>query len=360
MAASPRRWRRRSLLLFLPVFLSPLLAGCVCFSLGPEPELTPWGGVLPAAADEIVKARPGADADGDGLEDALEARVARRHAPRYRFSAHDPNGIDSPQNIDERYFPMSVARFLACMEAGVYEVAGKGLVRASQPGHFGEQRVTGYPSLLVGDPPGEAPVYTHVYPSENPGEVFCEYWVWFGHDRADARVLGRDATLGSHRGDWEHTAFRLSLDPPRVLEGYYYGHGRCYVVSRADLERVDGEHPVVYVSQGKHASFPAACFMDSMPGVAGWFVDHIDWTNGRGARWDSWKSPIVDLGERESPSPAAKAWLGFKGRWGPDRILVLGLEVGGSPTGPAAKTSWGNNGGGTNWADVDVERIGAP
>ena len=117
---------------------------------------------------------------------------------------------------------------------------------------------------------------------------------------------------------------------------------------------------MVYVSQGKHASFPTACTMNTIPGVASWFVDHIDWSNGEGALWDSWKSPIVDLGELERPSPAAKAWLGFKGRWGPDRILVLGVEIGGSPTGPGAKSSWGNNGSGIAWGDVDVERTGAP
>lgn len=347
----------------LAVCVLPLLVAVASLQTqqGPEPELSPFSGPLPADATALPAAKAGQDLDGDGLDDALEAAVARRHAPRYRFGAKDPSGPDCPQNLDEVYLPMSVGRFLACLKAGVYRLRDGSTVRAPQGGRFEERTVVNFPSRLGGDPLGKAPVYSHVYPGSNEGEVFCEYWVFYPYDRAGAVVLGMDVQLGDHRGDWEHTAYRISLDPPRVLEGYYYGHDFCLLVPREDLELVDGEHPTVYVSQGKHASYPGACFL-ATTGFPGWMVDHHDVANGRGPVWDSWRGPIVDLGEKERPSPAARSWLSFMGRWGPDGWEALGLAIGTSPTGPAAKVSWGThgkakNGPGVNWRK-HVERRG--
>ena len=350
--APPRRRRRRAAAIGLALLSAPPLAflGLVRVHHAPEPALAPWEGALPAAVDPQAAPAAGADADGDGLDDALEAALARRFAPRYRFTARDPAGPASAQNRDERFFPMSVARFLAGLEAGLWEVAERGRVRAEGPGRFEDARVLGFPSRLVGDPVGQAPVYTHVYPSEVAGEAFCEYWVFYGYDRAEARVLGALVPLGDHRGDWEHTAYRVALDPPRLLEGYYYGHARCLLVPREDLERVEGEHPVVYVSQGKHAAYPAPCVLDSVP-LPAWLVQHHDVANGRGPVWDAWRGPVIDLGERGRPSAAAADWLAFAGRWGPDGVAIGPLEIGTSPTGPCMKWSWGANGAGVPWRE---------
>ena len=353
-AAPSRRWARR---LSAPALLLPALSAWVVPALhrGPEPATAPWTGPLPAAAVAPVASTALVDADGDGLDDALEARIARRHAPRYRFAGHDPAGPDAPQNRDERFFPLSVARFRAQVEAGVYGLVD-GAVRAEAPGWFEADRIDGFPSRLAGDPVGEAPAYVHVYPL-GAGEAVVEYWLFYGYDRADAAVLGVGVSLGDHRGDWEHTAFRVQLDPPRLLEGFYYGHALGLQVAGDDLERVEGEHPVVYVSQGKHASYPAACVVPSVP-LPTWLVQHLDVANGRGPVWDAWRGPLVDLGERGRPSPAARDWLGYAGRWGPDGLALFGLEVGASPTGPTAKPSWGNNVTGTPWRDLLAERGG--
>jgi Vacuolar protein sorting-associated protein 62 len=345
-------------LLFL-VLAFPLvtLIGGQAMLRGAEPAVSAFDGAPPQVADEEPPMLAGHDADGDGLDDALEAALARRHAPRYLFAAYDPDGPDCPQNWEERAFPMSVARFLAGLEAGVYQVHGRGAVRAQQPGHFGEERVTGYSSGMSGDPPGQAPVYTHVYPGA-PGEAFVEYWVFYAHDFAEAEVLGLRTSWGDHRGDWEHSAYRVSLDPPRVLEGFYYGHAKCLVVSRDDLELTldaDGhEHPAVYVSQGKHASYPVACWIATLAAPQ-WLIGHHDFANGQGARWDAWTGAVIDLGEAAQPRTP---WLEFLGRWGPDGVKVGPLDIGLSPTGPLAKWSWGNNGQGTPWREHLADREG--
>ena len=164
-------------------------------------------------------------------------------------------------------------------------------------GSFDEEAVRGFPSGLAGDPLGSAPVYTHVYPGE-AGEVYLEYWLFYGHDRAGARFLGVEVPYGGHRGDWEHVAYRVRVEPPELLAGFYYGHDRCIVVAAEDLEVTAETHPVVYVSQGKHASYPAACVVPTTP-LPRWLVAHDDVANGRGPAWDSWTTRLLDLGELE-------------------------------------------------------------
>jgi VPS62-like protein len=347
--AAPERTRRpRWGLCALALLLPCLPLSCFhAFNHGPEPAIRVVTDSAPLTSDTSPPMSAGRDLDGDGLDDALEAEIARRHAPRWRFTGRDPEGPALPQNRDERYFPMSVARFLACLESGLYDLDG-GRVVAAAPGTFDDEAVAGFPSYLAGDPPGRAPLYTHVYPGAE-GEAFCEYWAFYGYDHAGATVLGVDVPYGGHRGDWEHVAFRVSLDPPRLLEGFYYGHARCLVVKGEDLERVAGEHPLVYVSQGKHASYPAACVIQSVPFVPQAVIGHHDVANGRGRTWDGWEGPLIDLGERDRPRGDAKRWLGFEGRWGPDGFEIGGLDLGVSPTGPAAKSSWGNNTAGDPW-----------
>jgi hypothetical protein len=354
----PRRARRAAAALGAVALAPFLLVGSSdTILLGERPPTRPSTAPLPPA-EPLQRLEAGADADGDGLDDALEAEVARRHAPRFRFAGRDPQAPAIAQNRDEEFFPMSVARFLAALEqTGPFRVRD-GLVATEVPGRFAvDGRVLGYPWGLIGDPVGEAPLYTHVYPGAHAGEVFCEYWAWYGHDRADIRLLGVPRETGSHRGDWEHVAFRVQLDPPRLLEGYYYGHAKCVLVTAEQLERVEGEHPVVYVSQGKHASYPQACRIMSVP-VPGWVVTHTDVANGLGPQWDTWQGALIDMGERDRPRALVERWSSFQGRWGPEGIEILGQEVAASPTGPTAKVSWGANGPGTPWLDHVAARAG--
>ncbi|MGE0707775.1 MAG: Vps62-related protein [Planctomycetota bacterium] len=348
-AARRRRWiaLAAALLLLPPV---AVFAGVGPLQHGPEPSLSDWSSAVPAAVESSAAPTAGADEDGDGLDDALEVEVARRHAPRLRFAARDPLAPSCVQNQDERYFPMSVAGFLACLDAGVWRL-DRGVVSTGGPGRIEEAAVSGFPSRVVGDPVGEAPLYTHVSPTDAPGELLVEYWVFYGFDVADGGFLGVSVSWGDHRGDWEHTAYRVALDPPRVLEGFYFGHDRGLAVPGEDLEVVEGLHPVVYVSQGKHASYPAACRVASTV-FPGWVVQHQDVANGLGPRWDTWRGRLVDLGERGKPRPEVARWFPFLGRWGQDGLVVGTLEVGTSATGPAAKPEWGKSAGGRPWREA--------
>lgn len=352
------RWRRglAGCLAAPPLTLLVLLCFVHCTQRGAEPVLAPHEGAAPVVSEAPPPMEAGADRDGDGLDDAQEVALARRFAPSVRFAGVDPQGRGGQHNVAERYFPMSVARFLAQLEAGVYEREGQRWL--TEPGSFSDERVVGYPSFLKGDPPRAAPVYVHVYPGEESGTAFCEYWLFYPYDVAEARFLGVEIPYGGHRGDWEHAAFKVALDPPRVLGGYFYGHDKCLVVAAEDLELIEGTHPAVYVSQGKHASYPTAVVIPSV-GLPQAIVGHLDVANGLGERWDTWRdTALIDLGEREQPRDPVARWLGFQGPWGPDGVWLGSIEIGTSATGPTAKREWRNNGPGTPWREHLASRGG--
>ena len=297
---------------------------------GPTPRLQPHHGHLPDAPPP-PPLLPHTDTDGDGLLDGLEAQLARRYAPRYRFAGHQPGGLGGPDNRDEDFFPLSVERFEAQRARGLYRTQ-QGLVRAEGPGWWEDDRLHGYPQRLTGDPLGQAPAYTHVF-SEG-ASLWIEYWLFYGFDRATPRVFGLSLDLGGHRGDWEHVAVEVVEE--QVRAAVFYGHGRGWRVEREGLSLVE-EHVEVFVSQGKHAAYPAPTVRPILD-LPAWCVEVFDVANGAGPTWDAWRGPLIDLGERGAPRPGVE-WIARTGRWGPDGWLGIGL----SPTGPWAKPSWGDH-----------------
>jgi hypothetical protein len=250
---------------------------------------------------------------------------------------------------------------------------------------------------MVGDPPGEAPLYIHVYEDsrqrrvaeDGSGELlaYVEYWVFYPMDRCEPVVLGsqmqgEDDRFG-HRSDWEHTTYRVrvQLGPGgawagAVLEeGYYFGHDKRLVVTPEELQTVDG-HPVVFVSQGKHASYPVPGRFGLVP-LPAFLAEHTDVFRGNGVRVDTWKGPLVDM---EAPPeselalevwkkiapPELADWTRFPGRWGPDRIARVELfgttiALGNSPSAPRAKSTWcdfGGRGNYTPWRDYVSDHAG--
>ncbi|RMG06691.1 MAG: DUF946 domain-containing protein [Planctomycetota bacterium] len=340
------------------------------------------------------------------LRPTLRRVLARRFAPQLRFNAWVPDD-PSPQNRNEDFFPMGVARFLKEVASGRVRVLAEPS-RGAAPGVSAVRPwrealrlegavLAGFPRDLVGDAPGEAPVYVHVL--EDPrhrrvdeagrGElvVWIEYWLFYPMDRCEPVVLGHhltgEADRFGHRGDWEHTSFRVrvlldeggALASARLVAGRFYGHDRCFEVP-ADELRYASDHPVVFVSQGKHASYPAPGRFELVP-LPAWLAAHTDVFRGNGVRVDTWRGPLIDLedvagAEEElapepwralAPEPAD--WTHFLGRWGPDRMarIELGGKVfalGLSPSAPRAKSTWGDLGDGpaTPWTEFVREHRG--
>ncbi len=335
------------------------------------------------------------------VDAATRLEIARAFAPRLRFNAWHDGAPDSPQNMNEDHFPMGVASFLREVVSGKprivvqrsreAEPAVSEIVPTETSPAFGKHALSGFPMEMVGDPPGEAPTYVHVYEdkdaraiaADGSGEVVVhvEYWHFYAFDRADADVILL-GTFGSHRGDWEHTSFRIrvrleaggAFASGELLAGHYYSHGGGVAIGADAMERVDdagdpapdGRHPVVYVAQGKHASYPQAGFMHGHDPLPLWVADHHDVFHGNGVVVDAWRGRLFDL-EDPAAAPDELAppelavvnaasthpvddWTRFPGRWGPDffgvKIPLLGRATAlSSPIGPNPKPNYGDFGG---------------
>jgi len=269
-------------------------------------------------------------------------------------------------NKAEDLFPMSVARYFDDLARGWTRI----VTRRSQGTKVGwneeqkvqravsieKDRIKGVPLDMAGDAPGEAPLYWHAFAQD--GLLYVEYWVFYPMDRARVKVLGMKITAGGHRGDWE--GMQVALDAKgAVVKAFFDAHGEKRECSPAEM-RWEGEHPVVFVSQGKHAAYPEPGLWKDVHRKAP--LEQFDeFFLGQGYAWRSWEGQLVDLEGDDAKELAPesmkkldrtglKTWVDFAGGWGPDASL---LGIGGSPVGPKQHSFWGKGGfRAVKWSDV--------
>jgi hypothetical protein len=367
-------------------------AALAATSAGTSGANSTGNGAAPSAAFQMPANGP--------LTPGLEAEIGKSFAPQFRFNGYHDDGNKSVQNRNEDHFPQGVASFLREIESGKIRILLLGSIKDTpaltvvipynQSAKFGNDDFGDFPKRMVGDAPGKATTYTHIYlepgtpalNSDGSGEliVWAEYWEFYPQDRSEAELLTVLPTYGyldlsGHRGDWEHQTFkiRVQLDAGltflggRIEAGYYSGHGDSFKVVSPELELVDdkgqpdllGRHPVVYISQGKHAAYPQAGQWADHADIPSWLASHTDFFRGNGAIVNTWDSPLADIGEPSSDinefasveflamiarSPGSNAqmkfWTDYRGDWGTDDVRVnipaLGINIGiaGSPSCP--------------------------
>ena len=177
-------------------------------------------------------------------------------------------------------------------------------------------------------------VYGHVYRGEDGG-LLVQYWFFYPFN--DFHVLF------DHEGDWEHVTVRLDARQ-RPIGAWYARHtwsapGRWFEWDR--LER-EGDHPVVLSARGSHASYAEAgdvLFWDTVcssraPAEAG----------GLGCTvWRTWEREtggIVNTGPRDRPRARA-SFVSWPGQWGTQGWLRRDT---GGPRGPAYQAGWCSKG----------------
>ena len=162
---------------------------------------------------------------------------------------------------------------------------------------------------------------------EQDGVVWLQYWLWFFYN--DLRALGHG--LGLHEGDWEGIELRLEGEVPDLAVYAQHGYAETREWTKVETRET---RPVVYVSQGSHASY----FDDGLP------LTHWQPTEHFVDRADGKISPKGDVELRVISDPAP-AWVMWPGRWGDTEKPKAGPEPyraisSGSPTGPGAKGHW--------------------
>jgi len=172
-------------------------------------------------------------------------------------------------------------------------------------------------------------VYAHLATEEVDGEagLALQYWFWYYFNDFNDK----------HEGDWEMIQLRFAAasaeaalggEPVDVAFSQHKG-GEAVGWDAPALEK-EGEHPVVYVSRGSHASFMG-------PGV--W----IGWgQGGAGLGCDDTTGPslriepdvrLVPSGVIDASHPFA--WATFSGRWGERDSWVYD-----GPRGPNLNSRW--------------------
>jgi hypothetical protein len=160
-----------------------------------------------------------------------------------------------------------------------------------------------------------APMFVEEHPPAGSTGRKISYWVFYGYDPKGPGILDN---IFEHEGDWEHITIEFTTNdiPTNVI---YAAHGKdCAAVQYAwpnpanssPISLTSGTHPVVYVAQGTHASYPTGSIdTDANRSLCGDpLVSSTDDTAPTwSVAWDSWNNPQPVNNQ---------CWFGFGGAWG--------------------------------------------
>jgi hypothetical protein len=176
-------------------------------------------------------------------------------------------------------------------------------------------------------PLSKSAVYAHVTTQKNrPGYVAVQYWLyWYYNDWND-----------KHESDWEFVqvlfkadSVEAALDTQPFQVGYaQHTGGETADWDDAKLQK-EGTHPVVYSSQGSHASYFESALYLGRSASEGFGCDNTQEPNTKVV------PKAVLLPDAPSGPDDRFAWLGFDGRWGERHA---GPNNG--PDGPLGKPRW--------------------
>jgi hypothetical protein len=271
-----------------------------------------------------------ADADGDGLDDALEDALAERFAP---IVFHGEGETSFPVDVDWwlQHTHLSVvdrsggagSRRVLTGPLGQRQLLDHGLRRGeaamSSSGTRSRGKRVSFYLETVRDSvrpkdlrPEDWVTYVHSYPNDLGG-VSLQYWRAYAWN--DARVLGLD--LG-HGGDWEAVVLHLD-DEQKVRQMLYLDHRG--MVDWGNAVRWDGTHPLVWSEEGGHSSCPDSRRMRSVR-----FIRQETWTGGIVARWEGTvlgkSGGLRNVGEKMRPRNG-QVFIQYSGLWGsPGRLFM--------------------------------------
>jgi hypothetical protein len=176
-------------------------------------------------------------------------------------------------------------------------------------------------------PLSKSAVYAHVATqADKPGYIAVQYWLyWYYNDWND-----------KHESDWEF--IQVLFKAPSVEEalhtqplqvGYAQHTGGETADWDSDKLQKEGTHPVVYSSEGSHASYFQPALYLGRSASEGFGCDNTQAPNTRVV------PTAVLLPDAPSGPEDPFAWLGFDGRWGERHA---GPNNG--PDGPLGKPRW--------------------
>jgi hypothetical protein len=299
---------------------------------------------LPADAKEAARV---AEVDLGGHGSRTEQEIATRLRPRLRFDSEEPwRLISVPAFLGERFAdgrhhllcdrgasgaceslesPDQLAR--APGEPGYIDIHGSGSNGAGYEAADPACREK-LPRVTVVDCNSGPSAAMYYRRTTHAGHWYWDYWWFFRYnDYVGFGDTCESVFCGDHEGDWEGiTVVTTASKRPEVIAALYAAHGERVLIEGDVLPRA-GNHPLVFVARGTHASYPYWC-----PGNCREYTrkggerlpeTHHDGAVPWGANSDAeckrytCVRPLPEIGTPGAQAlPLAGGWAGWPGNWG--------------------------------------------
>jgi len=159
------------------------------------------------------------------------------------------------------------------------------------------------------------------------GRWYWDYWWFFRYNNYTGKVNSCEVYCADHEGDWEGITVITTprLQHPEIVGAVYAAH-KDRVLVDGPLVPLSKGHPIAFVAEGTHASYPFRCTQCSQFSAILGVRIHEEGHDGEvawGANVDSeceergCVEPLPELAEAEDLAlPLAGEWAGWPGRWG--------------------------------------------
>ncbi|HEU4599073.1 MAG TPA: hypothetical protein VFS26_04955, partial [Solirubrobacterales bacterium] len=149
-----------------------------------------------------------------------------------------------------------------------------------------------------------------------------DYWWLLRYNNYRGRANHCILVCADHEGDWEGvTVITTPSLEPEILGTIYASHKDRVLVEGTMLPTANG-HPLVWVADGTHASYPFSCDHDCHqygPLPEETHDGAVPWGGNRDKECDTTECvrPLPEIGEPSDEAlPLAGAWAGWPGLWG--------------------------------------------
>ena len=288
-----------------------------------------------------------AEADLEGHGSPKEQALATRLRPRLRFDGEELwRPISVPAFIREEFGDGSRHRLCDRGARGACESLKSPDQLVREPGEPGYIDIHGgdgveyeaanqaclenHPGARVQvlDCNSGRPAAMYYRRTTHEGRWYWDYW-WFYryNDYSGFGDTCESIFCGDHEGDWEGiTVVTTAGDTPEILAALYAAHADRVLIDGGLLPRA-GNHPLVFVAKGTHASYPfwcaGGCREYSRLGGERLPETHHDgaipWGGNSDAECARYTCvrPMPEVGKPGPRAlPLAAGWAGWPGMWG--------------------------------------------
>jgi hypothetical protein len=289
------------------------------------------------------------DNDADGIPEQLEDSLMAQFGPELHLPP-DSEDWTRPANVDW-YLPQVAMRFdhSGCPDCGVIDLGKVAFDNIATQTHYTKSTLCQH----TDDPRASNKKHLEFFlqPTDDdavhpgiPVERKSEWRVYTqvrksSYVRGDGKAAAYDLQVwtffpyndfigpANHEGDWEHVTISIAEDLTFV-SAFYATHHTGIRVDDPTAIAWSGTHPIGYVADGSHATYPTVGAQSTgVPGAD----DH---TYDNGPVWNTWEN-FKNLGAVDHILND-QTWAQYGGRWGE----VGELDDTSGPVGPMFNGKW--------------------